>query len=210
MRIVVQLALIGLLALSFQASAGQYNSVISIGDPMPAFEELPTVDGSTISSSDLEAPIVILVALANHCPWSRGADPAIIQLVEDYENQGVRLVGFSVNHREDDRMPAMKKHAAAEGYNFTYLYDESQDIGRDLGATRTPEFFIFNQDRELVYTGLLHDSPPMERDGNIRNMNGEPSEFYVRQALDALLADEPVPVAETKPHGCNVVYEQDS
>lgn len=199
-----------LLALSIPvaATAGQYNAVMDIGDEMPAFEGLPTTDGATLSSEDLKASVVVLVSLANHCPWVQGMDADLVQLVDELENEDVRVVGFSVNHREADRLPAMKEHAERVGYNFTYVYDESQALGRQLGATRTPEYFVFGPDRRLVYMGLLYDSPAkMGRDGEVRHINGEPSTFYVRDAVLATLAGEPVPVAETRAYGCSVEYE---
>ncbi|MGB5661271.1 MAG: thioredoxin family protein [Thermoanaerobaculia bacterium] len=190
--------------------AGEYNAVIDIGAPMPQFSDLPATDGTTLSSSDLEEEVVILVFLANHCPWVKGMDPDLVELGESIQSDKVRIVGVSVNHREDDRLPAMKEHAAQAGYNFTYIYDESQELGRALGATRTPEYYIFDQDRRLVYMGLLHNSPASKRrDGTINYSEGQPTEFYVVDNVKALLAGEEVTVAETRAHGCSVEYEQD-
>lgn len=190
------------------AAAGEFNAVIDIGDPMPSFGELPATDGSTVSSQDLDASVVVLVSLANHCPWVRGMDPDLVKLVASLEGEDVDVVGFAVNHREDDRLPAMTEHAQRTGYNFTYVFDESQALGRALGATRTPEYFVFNKERKLVYMGLLYNSPARQtRDGDIRHINGEPSEFYVADAVSAALAGEKVEAAETRAHGCSVKYE---
>jgi peroxiredoxin len=190
--------------------AGEYNAVIDIGAPMPQFSDLPATDGTTLSSSDLEEEVVILVFLANHCPWVKGMDPDLVKLGDAVQSDKVRIVGVSVNHREDDRLPAMKEHAAQAGYNFTYVYDESQELGRALGATRTPEYYVFDKDRMLVYMGLLHNSPASRRrDGTINYTEGEPTQFYVEDTVKALLAGEEVTVAETRAHGCSVEYEQD-
>jgi hypothetical protein len=87
------------------------------------------------------------------------------------------------------------------------MYDESQDIGRKLGATRTPEYFVFDSQRRLVYMGLLYDSPAkMNTDGSVRHINGEPRQHYVRDAIDATLAGKPVSIPETRAHGCTVKY----
>ncbi|MGD9020995.1 MAG: redoxin family protein [Lysobacterales bacterium] len=189
-------------------SAGEFNAVMDIGDPMPAFENLPTTDGGTLSSADLQASVVVLVSLANHCPWVKGMDAGLVALVDQFEGQDVRVVGFAVNHREDDRLPAMKDHAARVGYNFTYMFDESQEIGRRLGATRTPEYFVFNAERKLVYMGLLTNSPArVTRKGDISFINGDPVDFYVADAISATLKGEPVDPAETRAHGCTVKYE---
>jgi peroxiredoxin len=189
--------------------AGQYNEVVDIGAAMPSFSDLPAIDGSTLSSADIKESVVVLVFLANHCPWVRGSEKDMIELVNHFKGKDVRIVGVSVNHREDDRLDAMKKHAAEAGYNFTYVFDESQELGRKLGATRTPEYFVFDKERKLVYTGLLHSSPSsMRSDGSINYTRGEPTQFYVKDAIQAILAGTPVPVQETRAQGCNVEYEK--
>jgi peroxiredoxin len=188
--------------------AGEYNKVMNIGDPMPGFENLPATDGSRLSASDLQASLVVLVSLANHCPWVRGMDAGLVRLVEQFKDQDVRILGFAVNHRDEDRLPAMQEHAGKAGYNFTYVYDESQQLGRELGATHTPEYFVFDAARKLVYMGLLTNSPAMEtRSGEISFINGEPTEFYVADAITATLAGRPFSPAETRAHGCTVEYE---
>jgi peroxiredoxin len=190
-------------------SAGQYNAVVDIGAPMPAFENLPATDDTTLSSADLDEDIVILVFLANHCPWVKGMDGDLVRLVDTLDGESVRVVGVSVNHREDDRLPAMKKHAMENAYNFTYIYDESQELGRHLGATKTPEYFVFGKDRKLAYMGLIHNSPASKRrDGTVNYTRGEPTEFYVEDAVSAMQAGKPVPHPETRAHGCSVEYEQ--
>ena len=192
-------------------SAGEYNAVVDIGAVMPTFENLPTTDDTTLSSTDLDEDIVILVFLANHCPWVQGMDADLVRLVDELDGQSVRVVGVSVNHREDDRLPAMKKHASENGYNFTYIFDESQELGRRLGATKTPEYFVFGKDRKLAYMGLIHNSPASKRrDGTVNYTRGEPTEFYVKEAVAAMQAGEPVPNPETRAHGCSVEYEQSS
>jgi hypothetical protein len=197
------------LVLAAAAGAGQYNPVLDIGDAMPSFEDLPMAAGGTLSSSALDEDVVVLVSLANHCPWVKGMDADLVELVGDVKDKSVRVVAFSVNHREDDRLPAMKKHAEESGYNFSYVFDESQDIGRNLGAARTPEYFVFDKTRKLVYTGALYDSPAkMGSDGKPHHMNGEPKIHYVRDAIDAALAGKPAQVAETAAPGCTVEYER--
>lgn len=188
-------------------NAGQYNAIMNIGDPMPEFKALPATDGSKLSSGDLTESVVVLVSLANHCPWVRGMDPDLVKLAKAFKDKDVRIVGLSMNHLEDDRLPAMKEHAKKNGYTFTYIYDESQDLGRKLGATRTPEYFVFDKDRKLVYMGLLYNSPAKQgADGKRTHINGEPSEFYVADAINATLAGEAVKVKETRAQGCTVKY----
>jgi len=208
LSLTLALAMIGLALVAGTAHAGSYNAVASIGDPMPSFTDLPAADGSTLSSSELDEDVIVLVFLANHCPWVRGMDPDLVSLSHEFAGQSVRIVGLAVNHRPEDRLPRMIEHAKEFGYDFTYVYDESQETGRALGATRTPEYFVFDGDRKLVYMGAIHDSPARVRtDGSIAQTNGEPTEFYVHDAIAQALAGEPVTVAETRAHGCSVEYE---
>jgi len=197
-----------LVSITFTLTAGKYNKIINIGDSMPEFSNLPSVSGKNISSTDLTEDVIVLVLLANHCPWVRGMDQDLIKLVVSFAGKSVRVVGFSVNHREDDRLDAMKVHAKNVGYNFSYVYNESQELGRKLGATRTPEYYVFDKNRKLAYMGLLYNSPAkMNRDGSIRHINGEVTDFYVVDAVNALLANNKPTVAETRAHGCSAKYE---
>lgn len=201
------LACLALLLAAGVARGGEYNAVVDLGATMPEFTALPATDGSKLSSSDLTEEVVVLVFLANHCPWVKGMDRDVVAFTEEVKGKDVRVVGVSVNRREDDRLPAMQEHATKAGYNFTYVYDESQELGRALGATRTPEFFVFDGTRKLVYMGLIHDSPAqMRQDGSIHYTEGDPQTFYLRDAVTATLDGQPVPAAETRAHGCSVEY----
>ena len=197
-----------LICLSTSLYAGKYNQIINLGDSLPAFTNLPGIDGTQLSSSDIKEDVLVMVILANHCPWVKGMDKDLVKLVDAFKGQSVKVVGFGVNLRADDRLEAMKTHAKKAGYNFSYVFDESQALGRALGATRTPEYFVFDKDRKLTYMGLLYNSPAkMNSDGSTRHINGEPSEFYVSDAITAILAGEAVTQAETRAHGCSVKYE---
>lgn len=202
------LLLSALILVAAPAGAGEYNTILDIGDSMPEFTDLPATDGQIYDSKDFDADVLVLVSLANHCPWVRGMDQGLVDLVDAFGGQSVQVVGFSVNRREDDRLPAMVEHGEKAGYNFTYVYDESQELGRALGATRTPEYFVFDKARKLTYMGLLHDSPAREtRSGEIMYTNGEPTQFYAYNAIQATLAGSPADPAETRAQGCSVKYE---
>ena len=198
-----------LLIFTFAASAGKYNTILNIGDSMPEFSNLPAIDGTSMSSKNLKQDVIVMVVLANHCPWVKGMDQDLVKLADSFKDKSVKIVGLSVNLREDDRLEAMKVHAKKVGYNFSYVFDESQELGRQLGATRTPEYFVFDKDRKLQYMGLLYNSPAkMNKDGSVRHINGEVTENYAFDAISALLAGEKVAVPETRAHGCSVKYEQ--
>lgn len=209
MRLIIKLLIILLIQFPGSSFAGKYNSIMDIGDPMPAFKNLPSISGKDISSSDISEDVIVLISLANHCPWVKGMDKDLVQLASSFEDQSVRFIGLSVNHRDDDRLPAMKVHAEKNGYSFDYIYDESQDLGRKLGATRTPEYFVFNKQRALMYTGALYNSPAkINKDGSVNHINGDPTEFYVRDAISSLLNNDEIKVKETRAHGCTVKYAQ--
>ncbi len=196
------------LFISSSLCAGKYNKIINIGDQMPTFTDLPSISGKNLSSSDLNEDVVVLVLLANHCPWVRGMDQDLIKLVDSFVGKSVRVVGFSINHREDDGLDAMKVHAKKVGYNFSYVFDESQELGRQLGATRTPEYYVFDKDRKLAYMGLLYNSPAkMNSDGSVRHINGEVSQHYVTDAITALLTGKQIHITETRAHGCSAKYD---
>lgn len=210
MKTIIQIALTTLVfSMASFVSAGQYNAILNIGDKLPEFHELPSTSGNTLSSNDVNEKILVLVSLANHCPWVKGMDKDLVALSHEFKDDNVRIIGLSMNHREDDRLPAMKIHADNVGYNFDYLYDESQQLGRALGATRTPEYFVFNEERDLIYMGALYDSPAkMNSDGSIKHINGEPTEYYVKDAIYAALNGTPIATSETRAHGCTVKYAQ--
>lgn len=198
-----------LFGLALPATGGQYNAVVDIGAPLPSFSKLPATDGSALSSNDLHEDAVVLVFLANHCPWVNGMDGDLVKLVDEFKGKSVRFVGVALNHRQDDRLPAMKEHAKNKGYNFTYVYDEGQNLGRALGATRTPEYFVFNKNRRLVYMGAIHDSPAhTTRGGEVLYTRGDPTQFYVRDAIVETLAGRPVQIKETRAQGCTIEYEK--
>ena len=200
----------GAAVLSPGAFAGKYNAVISVGDPMPEFSRLPNVSGDTLSSSDLKSDVLVFMSLANHCPWVKGMDADLVKLTDSYDGKSVSFVGMSFNHRDDDRLEAMKEHAKKNGYSFDYVFDESQEFGKALGAVRTPEYFVFNSERKLIYTGLLYDSPAkMNRDGTVKYTKGEPTRFYVADAINAALEGKMPEVSETQAHGCSVKYVQE-
>lgn len=190
--------------------AGKYNAVVEVGMKAPEFHNLAGVDGKNHSLSDFKEDVVVLVFLANHCPWVRGGEKDLIQLVNDHKGKSVRVVGIGVNLRPEDALPAMKEHAAQAGYNFFYLHDPSQEVGREYGATHTPEYFVLNKERKIVYTGLLTNSPAlMEQGGSVRYTNGPPKELYVGNAIHAALAGKSVAVTETRAQGCTVEYATD-
>ena len=179
--------------------AGEFNPVLSIGDKAPAWNKLPGVDDKAISLDDLKhKDIVVLVFTCNTCPYAVDVEDRLVALVEKYAKHSFALVAINVNKVESDAMPAMKKRAEEKGFSFPYLYDETQQTARDYGASRTPEFFVLNKDRQIVYMGALDDSP----DGK------QVSKKYVEAAIEATIKKEKLAIGETIPIGCNIRFEQ--
>ena len=196
------------LLLAAAASASKYNAVIQIGMKAPSFSNLPATDGKSYSMSDFKEDVVVVVFLANHCPWVKGGERDLIRTVNEFKGKSVRFVAIGVNLRTEDALPAMKERAAKSGYNFVYLHDASQDIGRKFGATHTPEYFVLNKDRQIVYTGLLTNSPAVMEGSAPRYVSGNPKDFYVSDAINAALNGKPAPAAETRAQGCTVEYNR--
>jgi peroxiredoxin len=195
-----------LLASATLLYAGKYNSTVEIGMKAPTFSNLPATDGKNYSMSDFKEDVLVIVFLANHCPWVKGGEPDLIKTVDEVKGKSVRFVGIGVNLRQDDALSAMKERAQKAGYNFVYLHDASQGTGRQYGATHTPEYFVLNKDRHMVYTGLLTNSPALMEGSSPHYTNGPPKDFYVRDAINAALAGKTPQVAETRSQGCVVEY----
>lgn len=188
-----------LVGVSGQADAGEFNSVLDIGDPAPKWSELPTTADTNLSLKDLSDSKVVVVAFTcNSCPYAVDVEDRLIALTKDYAEKSVTVIAVNVNTIEDDAMPAMKEKAKEKGFPFAYLYDDSQQIARDYGAKYTPQFFVLDADRKIAYMGAMDDSP----DG--RNVNKP----YLRNAVDELLAGKPVTVSETVPIGCRIRMER--
>ncbi len=140
--------------------------------------------------------VVVLVITCNHCPVARAYEKRIIDFTKTHEEK-VAVVAISVNNGEEDQMPQMKERAKKAGFNFPYLHDPSQKIGRRLGATKTPEFFVLNKDRTVAYMVALDD-----------HMNAaKVEEKYLENAVTAVLKGEKPATAETPAFGCGVPYK---
>jgi peroxiredoxin len=171
---------------------------VAIGQQGPAFNGLEGVDGKTHSLDEYaDAKLVVLVFTCNHCPVAQAYQDRLIELAEDYQGKGVQVVAINVNNIEPDKLPAMKERAAEKGFNFPYLYDPSQEIGREYGATVTPHVFVLDQDRKVAYMGSVDDN---QNPDNV-------TQHYLRDALDALLAGQTPETTSTKQFGCGIKYD---
>ncbi|MFN4261454.1 MAG: thioredoxin family protein [Gemmataceae bacterium] len=174
---------------------------IKIGDSAPAYSNLPGVDGKTHSLADLKAKdVLVLVITCNHCPVAVDYEDRLIDFTKKYSSSPdskVAVVAINVNNLPADRLDKMIERSKEKGFNFSYLYDESQKIAKDLGAKVTPEFYVFDKNRKLVYHGAMDDS---------RNPT-KVSKKYLEAAVDSLLAGKAPEVPQTKAFGCSVKYD---
>jgi peroxiredoxin len=170
---------------------------IALATDAPPFD-LPGVDGQQHSLDDYtDKPALAVVWSCNHCPYVQAWEGRMIALQREFGDRGFALVAISSNDADnypEDSFEAMKARSAEQGFNFDYLYDEDQSVLNAYGAERTPEVFLFDRDRRLVYHGAIDDS--REED--------EVTERYLRDAIEAVLAGEEPPVSETPAVGCTV------
>jgi peroxiredoxin len=173
---------------------------LQIGEKAPNFN-LPATDGKHYQLSDFQSKILVVFFTCNHCPYVIGSDEITRKTVEKFAPKGVDFVGINSNSKntyEEDSFPNMIKRMAMHKFPWVYLYDESQDIAIDYGALKTPHFFVFNEARELVYTGRAVDNP---RDTSQMTVND------LENVLEKLLEGKNICPKITNPIGCNIKWE---
>jgi peroxiredoxin len=170
---------------------------IALATEAPTFD-LPGIDGDSHSLEDYaDKPALAVVWSCNHCPYVQAWEGRMIDLQREFGDRGLALVAINSNDADaypEDSFDAMKARAGQQGFNFDYLYDEDQSVLNAYGAERTPEVFLFDADRRLVYHGAIDDS----------REEGEVTQRYLGDAIEALLAGEEPPVADTPAVGCTV------
>lgn len=178
------------------------STMLSLGTTAPEFA-LPDTNGKIVRLSDFDgAKALLVIFLCNHCPYVKHIADRLAQITKEYVEKGVAVVGINSNDATaypEDSPEKMKEEVAARGYPFPYLYDETQETAKAYRAACTPDFFLFDADRKLVYRGQLDDSRPS---------NGVPvTGKDLTAAVEAVLSGKPVP-AEQKPSlGCNIKWK---
>ena len=174
---------------------------LQIGDKAKEFN-LPATDGKKYSLSSFnDAKYLVVFFTCNHCPYVIGSDEVTRKTAEKFKPKGVEFVGInsnSANTYESDDFDHMKKRMKELNFPWKYLRDESQEVALAYGALRTPHFYVFDEDRKLVYTGRGVDSP---KDTSKMTVND------LERALAELTSGKPVSVPVTNPIGCNVKWE---
>ena len=194
-------ALIAAVLAGIRADAGTYNPDRDLGDVVDPWEDLPGTDGRRHSWSDLaDRDAVVVVFTCNSCPYAVDYEERINDLAERHADADRRVAVLAINSNRipEDALPAMKARAEAKQFRFPYLFDESQAVARAFGAVRTPEFFVLDRERRIVYMGAMDDSTTATA----------VKRRYVDDAVAAVLAGRAVEVAETAPVGCQIRFER--
>jgi len=172
-----------------------------LGTAAPRFS-LPGVDGETWSlASFADAELLVVVFTCNHCPYAMASEDRLIEIQNDYRARGVRLV--AINPNDADAYPAdsfekMKQRAAEKGFNFPYLRDESQEVARVYDAACTPDIFVFDRDRKLIYNGRIDDN--WQHPDKVTRKD-------LRAVLDAALQGKAVDFQHVPSMGCSIKWK---
>jgi peroxiredoxin len=179
--------------------------MLALGTSAPPFRLNDTASGKSISLEDFAGSQALLVAfLCNHCPYVKHILDGFVNFAAEYGPRGLGVVAISSNDittHPADSPAEMKKLARARNFTFPYLYDESQGIARAYDAVCTPDFFLFDGDRRLVYRGQFDGSRP----GSPQPVTGAD----MRVAADAVLAGKPVPQKQLPSIGCSIKWKAD-
>jgi thiol-disulfide isomerase/thioredoxin len=179
------------------------STMVALGRMAPPFNLPDTVSGKNLSLNNVKGVVATVVMfICNHCPFVKHVNAELVRLASDYKNKGIGFVAISsndiVNHPHD-APDLMKEVALRLQYPFPYLYDETQKTAKAYDAACTPDFFIYDKNLQLVYRGQLDDSRP----GNEIPVTGKD----IRNALDCLTGNRPVPSEQRASIGCNIKWK---
>jgi peroxiredoxin len=178
------------------------STMLELGSRAPDFALENAVNGRRVSLRDFEdSPALLVMFICNHCPYVQHIRSELGRLARDYAPLGLAVAAINSNSLEthpQDGPDAMKELAVAEGWEFPYLFDETQSVAKVYKAACTPDFFLFDGDRRLVYRGQFDDSRP----GNAIPVTGAD----LRAAIDAVLAGQPVSSDQKPSMGCNIKW----
>ena len=180
------------------------STMLALGTTAPDFSLLYVVSGKTMARDQIAGERGLLVMfLCAHCPFVQHVNQELGRLSRDYAGRGLGIVAISSNDAEtypDDAPEGLRRQAAEHGFQFPYLFDESQEVARAYEAACTPDFFLFDADKKLAYRGQLDGSRP----GNGVAIDGRD----LRAAMDRVLAGEPVATDQTPSIGCGIKWKQ--
>lgn len=181
------------------------STMLPLGTRVPPFA-LTDLDGATVSSADFTAAPGLLVAfISGHCPYVTHIRQEFSRFAREYQQRGLAIVAICSNDAiafPEDGPQGMREEAAAAGYTFPYLFDETQDVAKAFRAACTPDLFLFDRRGILVYRGQFDDSRP--RTATPIPVTGKD----LCAAADAVLSDQPVPDVQKSSIGCNIKWKR--
>jgi thiol-disulfide isomerase/thioredoxin len=161
------------------------------------------VDGKTYSLKDFDdAKALVVIFSCNHCPYVVAYEDRMIAIQKDYAAKGARFAVINSNDSAaypEDSLPEMIKRAKVKGFNFPYLFDETQAVAKAYGATNTPHLFVFDQGRKLAYTGKIDDD--WQNPAAVK-------QHFLRDALDDIVSGKPPRTAQTHAIGCTIKWKR--
>ncbi len=179
------------------------SSMLPLGTKAPDFKLRDTVTDEMVSLADFDDRKGLLVMfICNHCPYVQHVRHGLAEFGRDYADRDLGIVAISANDPAaypTDAPDAMKREAEEIGYDFPYLFDETQQVAKAYTAVCTPDFFLFDENRELVYRGRFDGTRP----GGLEKVTGA----ELRAAADALLAGEAVPQDQKPSVGCSIKWK---
>lgn len=181
------------------------SQMLALGTKAPDFSLIDVVGGKAFSLDDFKDKKALLVMfICRHCPFVKHVEKEIAKIGRDYKDKSVGIVAISANDAEnypEDSPVNLKKQARELGFVFPYLYDESQEVAKNYTAACTPDFFLFDKERKLVYRGQMDGSRP----GKVWvKVDGED----IRYAIDAVLAGEEISREQKPSLGCNIKWKK--
>ncbi|MBN1652545.1 MAG: thioredoxin family protein [Deltaproteobacteria bacterium] len=177
------------------------STMLALGTKAPDFE-LADGSGALVRLNDFkDAPALLVIFLCNHCPYVKHIRFKLAEVADEYITKGVAIVGINANDAvkyPEDTPDKMVEEVRKTGYIFPYLYDASQQVAKAYRAACTPEFYLFDRDRRLVYRGQFDDSRP----GNAHPITGSD----LKAAMDAVLQNRVVSIDQKPGIGCNIKW----
>ena len=191
------------LTVALAAPALAQGDALEIGARLPlADRAMPATSGqSTTFGRAMGGRGLAVIFWCNTCPWVKKYEDRVVALANEYMAAGFGFIAVNANDPvgyPDDNMDAMRQQANAGGYPFPYVADAGSEAARAFGATRTPQIFLFDAGGTLVYEGTVDDSP---------SEPAEVEEHYFRDALNQVVAGEPVAVQKTRAFGCTIKFQ---
>ena len=201
--LVLVLPALGLLTASAPPASAEG---LAIGSAAPQADvAMKNVDGKQVTIAGVRgAKGTLVVFTCNHCPWAKAWETRIVELGNTYLKRGIGVVAINPNDPaayEEDAFEVMQKGAKNRKMAYPYVVDATSDVARAFGASRTPEAYLFDKSGKLVYHGTIDD--------NAREP-GKVQSRWLRDALEAVVAGKPVPMAETKALGCSIKFRSES